>query len=113
MTSRHLPRHSADQASFSSRAGRRVRRPTVTLRLAGSRPRARGCGSSPEEQVDVVRHEAVCVNVNLVPFSIQRQSVEIGIVVGFAEERRLALVPAGDDVIEEAGRKEPGAASPA
>ena len=68
-------------------------------------------GAGPGDQVHVVGHEAVRMEGHAVSHPIHGESVEIGVVVGVAEERRLPLISAGDDVVEEAGGEEPGPAS--
>jgi hypothetical protein len=51
------------------------------------------------------------METHLVSLSIQRESAQIGAIVGVAEERVLTLVSAGDDVVEKAGSEQPGSAS--
>ena len=62
--------------------------------------RASGAVGRAEDQVDVVRHEAVGVEGHSVSRAIRGEPVEIGLVVAVPQEHRLPAVAAGDDVIE-------------
>ena len=59
-----------------------------------------------EQEVDMIGHQAVGINPDIVPSPVRRQFLQIVLVVGRIHKGLLSLVAAYDNVIENAGGKQ-------
>src|SRR5258706_12538042 len=63
-----------------------------------------------EQQMDMIGHQAVGVNRDIVLAPILRESFQIGLIVGWTEKSLLSLFAAHDNVIGNANDNQPGLA---
>ena len=59
----------------------------------------------------MIGHQAVRIDAHSVTVPVFGKSPKISLVVAVSEKRPLSLIPAHDDVVEQAGSKDPRAAS--